>query len=102
MQWTEERIRQYLDGTFTKIDYNGLISTIDVSGDFIPPGTRSLGRQMGQKIAKQAYWTRAEEELLARMRLLNKPFAEIAWVMSRTEDAVKKHYKVMRVKGLVS
>jgi hypothetical protein len=35
------------------------------------------------------------------MRLRNRPFAEIAWMVSRSEEATKKRYKLLRVKGAV-
>lgn len=99
-EYTEDYIRSVLDGTFTKVDYEGRISTINVDADFAPADMKKGGRPLGAKIVKQAYWTPAEEELLIRQRMLNRTFPEIAWLLDRSVDATKKHYHLLRVKGL--
>ena len=98
--WSEAAIKQILDGTFTRVNYEGKIVTDIVSDDFIP-GPRSMrgGRPVGSGGTTQAAWTKTEDELLWTMRLRNKPFSEIAWLIDRSEDSAKKRYKTLRVRG---
>jgi hypothetical protein len=99
--WTEEMIREALDGTFTRVMYDGRIDTEIVEDNFQPYPNKG-GRPAGVKNLKpQRYWKSDEDGLLLRMRMRNKPFAEIAWVIDRTEDSCKKRYKVLRVNGKV-
>lgn len=101
-QFTEAFICRCLDGTVTKVDYDGRVHTILVEPSYIPPygGKATGGREIGQKISRQIYWTPEEEELLIRQRLLNRPFAEIAWSLDRSVEAVKKHHHLLRARGL--
>lgn len=99
MYWTEQQIKEVLDGTFTRVLSDGRSYTEIVSDDFVPyehKGGRPLG---AQNVKPQRFWTKYEEDLLATLRLRNKPFNEIAWVLDRTEDSCKKRYKVLRARG---
>lgn len=99
--WTEALMKEYLDGTFTRVLYDGKIVTENVEPDFEPYVNRG-GRPKGYKAPKpQMLWTAAEDEMLWQMRLRNRPFAEIAWTVNRSEEATKKRYKLLRVKGAV-
>jgi len=99
--WTEEKIREYLDGTFTRVTYEGKIVTEEVDGNETPNYNRA-GRPLGYKTHKpQLAWTPAEDELVCAMRLRNRPFREIAWLVNRSEESTKKRYRVLRVKGAV-
>lgn len=72
-QFTEAAIRECLDGTFTRVLY--------------------------KDVNPRANWTPQDDDLLLQMRLRNKPFAEIAWVLERSEESVKKRFRMLRVKG---
>lgn len=97
--WTEAAIKAVLDGTFTKVTYEGKVITEAVDPDFLPPAAGG-GRPHGTKNAKpHAYWSQADDELLQQMRLRNKPIAEIAWILNRTPEATKKRAAVLRVRG---
>lgn len=99
--WTEAAIKDVLDGTFTRVTYENKVVTENVEPDFEPYANRG-GRPKGYKAAKpQCLWTPAEDEIVCQMRLRNRPFAEIAWMVSRSEEATKKRYKLLRVKGAV-
>jgi hypothetical protein len=102
-QFTEAYIKDRLDGAVTKIDYEGRVYTVSVDPDYIPPygGARKDpgGRPLGMKAGKQTYWSPDDEEFLIRQRMLNRPFAEIAWALSRSEEATKKHHHLLRARG---
>lgn len=100
-QYTEDAIRRVLDGTFTRVTYENRVVTENVSDGFLP-GYSGQGRPIGYKAAKpQVAWTPAEDEVLCTMRLRNKPFAEIAWIIDRSEESTKKRYRTLRVNGKV-
>jgi hypothetical protein len=96
--WTEEKIKDVLDGTFTRVTYEGKIVTETYEGSGSP--TSNGGRPKGTKVS-QWPWTTQEDELLCQMRLRNRPFSEIAWLVNRSEDATKKRYRALRVNGKV-
>ena len=99
--WTENAIKECLDGTWTRVTYEGKVVTENVEPDFEPYANRG-GRPKGYKAPKpQCLWTPEEDDLVCQMRLRNRPFAEIAWMVSRSEEATKKRYKLLRVKGAV-
>lgn len=97
--WTEAAIRETLDGTFTRVMHDNSIKVLTVDKNFIPSHGRAIGRQLGDTGTKQTYWTPEEEDLLIRQRMRNRPFAEIAWLLSRSVDATKKHHALLRVRG---
>ena len=99
--WTEDMIRERLDGTFTQVTPNGDIITQSVGPDFDPMPQNTNGRPKGAKIGKMTYWTPEEEHLLIRQRMLNRTFPEIAWALDRSVDATKKHYRLLMVRGRV-
>lgn len=100
-QYTEAVIKQVLDGTFTRVTYENRVVTDNVSDDFMPKYS-GQGRPIGYKAAKpQVAWTPHEDEILLTMRLRNKPFAEIAWTIDRSEESAKKRYRTLRVNGKV-
>ncbi len=99
--WTEAMISECLDGTWTRVTYDGKVVTEPVD-DGCAPAKKSGGRYRGYKAARpQIAWLPAEDEILCAMRLRNRPFAEIAWLVSRSEESTKKRYRVLRVKGAV-
>lgn len=99
--WTENDIKMFLDGTFTRVNHENKVVTDNVSVDFVP-GYTGQGRPIGYKAAKpQVAWTPQEDEILLTMRLRNKPFAEIAWLIDRSEESAKKRYRTLRVNGKV-
>ena len=100
-QYTEAVIKSVLDGTFTRVTYECKVVTDSVSHTFMP-GYSGQGRPMGYKAAKpQVAWTPQEDDILLTMRLRNKPFAEIAWTIDRSEESAKKRYRTLRVNGKV-
>lgn len=100
--WTEAAIKSYLDGTFTRVLYDGRVLTENVDPDFEPHGGKG-GRPKGYKPEKpQLHWTPAEDEIVWQMRLRNRQFSEIAWIVNRSVDATKKRYAVLKVKGRVA
>lgn len=98
--WTEADIRRVLDGTFTRVTYEGKVITENVEPDFIPYIGNKSGRPKGYS-KPQLHWTPTEDEILWQMRLRNRQFSEIAWIVNRSVDATKKRYKILRVKGAV-
>lgn len=98
--WTEADIRRVLDGTFTRVTYEGKIITDTVEPDFLPY-TGNKGERPKGYSKPQYPWSKTEDEILCQMRLRNRPFAEIAWTVNRSEEATKKRYKILRVKGAV-
>ena len=98
--WTEEMIKEHLDGTFTRVHYDGRIAVESVDHDY-RPGMSTSGRKPGSA-KPQVNWTPAEDELLSQMRLRNRPFNEIAWLLSRSEESAKKRFRMLRVKGQVA
>lgn len=99
--WTESDIKRVLDGTFTRVFYDGRIVTETVEGDFAPY-TPKVGRPKGYKADRpQLAWTPDEDAILCKMRLRNYRFEEIAWTIGRTLDGTKKRYQVLKVKGVV-
>lgn len=99
--WTEAQISEVLDGTFTRVNHEGKVITEIVEPDFIPSCAGGLPKVRGKNVKPQAFWTAAEDDLLFLMRIRNRPFAEIAWTLNRTEEATKKRWKLLRVKGAV-
>ena len=100
-QYTEAVIKEVLDGTFTRVTYENKVVTDSVSAGF-SPGYTGQGRPIGYKASKpQVAWTPKEDEILLTMRLRNKPFAEIAWIIDRSEESAKKRYRTLRVNGRV-
>lgn len=100
-QYTEATIRDLLDGTFTRVTFENKVATDNVSDDFVPR-YGGQGRPIGYKSCKpQLAWTPQEDDLLITMRRRNKPFAEIAWIIGRSEESCKKRYRTLRVKGAV-
>lgn len=98
--WTEADISRVLDGTFTRVTYEGKVVTEIVEPDFIP----YIGNKSGQPNRYKKpipLWTAEEDDILLQMRLRNRPFAEIAWTVNRGEEATKKRYQLLRVKGAV-
>jgi len=99
-QYTEAAIREVLDGTFTRVTYENKVVTEIL--DDCEPTRRKPGRKFGYKASKpQTYWTPQEDDTLLTMRLRNRPFSEIAWVINRSLESVKKRYRVLRVNGKV-
>ena len=97
--WTEAMISERLDGTWTHITYEGKFVTEFVD-DVCVPAKRSGGRHRKYKAARpQIAWLPAEDEILRVMRLRNRPFSEIAWMVNRSEESTKKRYRLLRVYG---
>ena len=86
--WTEQAIAEHLAGTFTTFTPEGTAITINAAS-----GPR--------RAIRQEPWTPAEDDILCRMKMRNYPWAEIAWTVGRNDEAVKKRYSVLRVKGRV-
>lgn len=97
-QWTEERIRQFLDGTFTRFEPDGKAVTINVEPDYCP-SMRQGGRMKGQAGKPQARWTAEEDIILVELRRKFRPWDEISAVLARSEDSIMKRYRVLRVRG---
>lgn len=97
--WTEAEIRNVLDGTFTRVLYDGRIITENVGPDFIPTCAGGPKRARGENVKPHAFWTPEEDDLMWQMRIRNRPFAEIAWTLNRTEEATKKRWKIVRMKS---
>ena len=101
-QWTEDAIKDVLDGTFTRVNYEGKITIFEVDDDHTPKGPTSCGgRPAGLTGHKQVFWVPEEEEILITQRKLDRSFAEIAWLLSRSIEATKKHHKILRARGRV-
>ena len=99
--WTEAKIREVLDGTFTRINADGTIAVEAVDKCFKPSMAR-CGRPKGYSPDKPQFpWTPEEDDMLCRMRMRNRPFSEIAWLIGRSLDGTKKRYQMLRVKGAV-
>ena len=79
---TEEYIKSVLDGTYTRVGSDGRVVTIE-------PGRVEEG-------SRQLIWTPEEDEVVLQMRFRNRPWPEIAWVVSRSEDAVKKRHRLIK------
>jgi len=99
-QWTEHMIRERLNGTFTRM-LEGRSEVLEVDDDYTP-SMGTAGRKLGATGKGQVPWSPAEDELLCEMRLLNRPFNEIAWLLARTEGSAKKRHRTLRVKGQVA
>lgn len=100
MHWREATIREHLDGTFTRVLFDGRIVTDTVDPNFIPPNAGGPKAQRGKDVIPQrANWTPTEDDVLWQMRLRNKPWTEVCWVLARTEDSAKKRYRILRAKG---
>ena len=100
--WTEARIKEHLDGTWTKVLFDGRIKTEAVDDGFDPFArtTTTAGRPEGYKAEKpQVAWTPHEDNVLWQGRIRNKPFAEIAWMLDRSENSAKKRWRVLRIRG---
>lgn len=100
-QYDEAAIKAVLDGTFTRVNYEGRVITEAVEPDFLPSCAGGDQKHRGKNVKPQAYWSQADDDTLLTMRFKNRPFAEIAWILDRTEEATKKRYRVLRVKGRV-
>ena len=97
-QWTEARIKEHLDGTFTRFEPDGKAVTINVEPDYCP-SMRQGGRKVGQGGKPQARWTKEEDTILIELRRRHMPWEDIAWKLSRSEDSTMKRYRVLRVRG---
>jgi hypothetical protein len=96
--WTEAMISDALDGTWTHLNHEGRVVTELVDADFTPQPVK--GRPVGVKnVNKRSLWTPQEDDILITERRRNRPLAEIAWLVSRTEDGVKRRVKFLRVMG---
>lgn len=96
--WSEERIAEILDGTFTRI-HEGRTITEAVDDEYSPIINKG-GRPRGTpNLLPHSFWKPEEDDLLVRQRLLGRPFSEIAWLLSRTESSAKKRHKVLNLKG---
>lgn len=94
--WTEARIKQYLDGTLTRVLYDGSISTICVDEDHIPKHTpRQIGRD---RQPTQAKWTPAEDVILRELRNRNVPRPEIAKHLGRSDESIKHRIEYLKKK----
>lgn len=99
--WTEARIREFLDGTWTHVAYDGRVITDILNPGEEPPIARG-GRPKGVKnVRPHAFWTPQDDDLIVTQRRRNMPFCEIAWLVNRTEESTKKRYKVLRARGQV-
>ena len=96
--WTEDKIREQLDGTFTRLTNEGRVEVLDVGHDF-RPGHGNVGLQTG--VSGKGAWAPAEDEVLYMMRCRGRPFSEISWLLSRTEVSVEKRFRILRAKGQV-
>lgn len=99
--WTEDMIRERLDGTFTRVHYDGKI-VVEAVDDNYSPGMSTVGRKPGATSKPQVAWTAAEDELLCQMRAKGRPFNEISWLLARSEESAKKRFRMLRVKGQVA
>lgn len=90
--WTEERIRQYLDGTFTYVRADGSIGTSDVETDFIP---RHIGlKRERERIAPVKPWQPAEDQTLKELRRRKFTIPQIAVLLDRTDESVKARLRL--------
>lgn len=83
---TEEYIKSILDGTFTRITGDGKVVTSEFGSESDSGITRF----------RKLTWAPEEDEVIVQMRFRNRPWSEIAWVTSRSEDAVKKRHRLIR------
>ena len=99
--WTEARIRELLDGTWTRFTHEGKVVTDILEPGEDPPIVKG-GRPKGVKnIKPHSFWTPQDDDLIITQRRRNMPFREIAWLVNRTEESTKKRYKVLRARGQV-
>jgi hypothetical protein len=97
-QYTEAAIKADLDGTWTRITFDGGFITELVEPDFVP--YLKAGRLTREKNAMpQAYWLPDDDATLQRMRLLNRPIQEIPWLLHRTPASCLKRAQLLRVRG---
>ena len=100
--WTEDAIKEVLDGTWTRVLHDGRVITQNIEADFTVDPKKG-GRPKGYEADRpMVHWSPAEDHVLWQMRLRNRKFDEIAWVLNRSLDATKKRYRVLRVKGAVA
>ena len=100
MIWTEERIKSYLEGTFTRLHYDGRIVTEFVDLDFIPTHTPArAGRERGHK-AMYHVWTDDDDTFLRELRNKGIPRHKIAEIMDRSEESIRR--RIARHKQMVT
>lgn len=86
-QWTEAAIRQALDGKFYRVLYDGKVAADDVPPDFLP-SFKAPPKPPVRKNYRD--WTDLDVALLLQFRAERRPISEIADILERTEDSIKK------------
>jgi hypothetical protein len=90
MTAAEDRIKLHLDGTFTRLQYDGRIVTEFVELDFIPTHRpKPVGRESG-KTGKYRAWVPDDDTWLNELRNKGIPRHQIAEIMGRSEESVRR------------
>lgn len=90
MNPAEARIKLHLDGTFTRLQYDGRIVTEFVELDFIPTHRpKPVGRESGKKETYRA-WMPSDDAFLNELRNKGIPRHQIADIMGRSEESVRR------------
>lgn len=97
-RYTEAEIRDALDGTFTRVTYDGKIVT-DIVGDDFRPSFKPPTAHAGAKRGNYAHWTENDDAVLLGMKQRCHSNAEIAAILDRTTDAIKSRLQYLLEKG---
>lgn len=88
--WTEDLIKSYLDGSFTRILSDGKSDTLFVDPDFIPTHVPTGGRDKGIKRPPLKPWTQEEEIMLYELRKRKLSRGAIADYLCRSEECIRR------------
>jgi hypothetical protein len=96
----EQIIKAKLDGTFTRVDIHGKVSTEAAPLDYIPDHQKKAlpdnhGKR-GPGVQRRHVWTPAEEIELTQLRRLGWSKMRCAHHFNCSEDSVRARLKMMR------
>jgi hypothetical protein len=97
---TEQIIKAALDGTFRRVDFNGVYTSEDVALDYIPEHKRKVwGNDHGKRgpgVQRRHVWTPEEEVELTILRWRGWSKARCALHFNCSEDSVRARLRMIR------
>lgn len=93
--WTEDRIRERLDGTFTRLEPDGRVRVVECPKDYMPkhqPG----GRQLGEQVDNVQRWTPEEDVILLELRRRRFNMERIGEILKRSEYSVVHRWRLLK------
>lgn len=98
--WTEDAIRNYLDGYFVKVYPSGLIREVEVPADHMPSHKPAVNPGGYRHVLKRRTWSEAEENDLIAHRAIGATAKAIGLRFNRTESSIRQRIRMLQSRGV--